>query len=76
MPPQTAASGGAGDAIPGLVQMRASAGKHVVLGDMNTGFTPGMLSSDSVRPNKSGYDFMGDAGYKVAWYKVIGPLLH
>jgi len=51
--------------------MRASAGKHVVLGDMNTGFTPGMLSSDSVRPNKSGYDFMGGA-----WYKVIGLLLH
>jgi hypothetical protein len=47
-----------------------------VLGDMNTGFTPGMLSSDSVRPNNSGYDFMADAWYKVAWYKVISPLLH
>lgn len=58
-------------AIPALVQMRASAGKHVVLGDMNTGFTPSMLSGDSVHPNKSGYDFMGDA-----WYEIIGPLLH
>ena len=58
------------DAIPGLVEMRASAGKHIVLGDMNTGFTSQMLSSDSVHPNKSGYDFMGEQ-----WYEVIGDLL-
>lgn len=58
------------DAIPGLVQTRAAAGKHIILGDMNTGFTSGMLSSDSVHPNKSGYDFMGDA-----WYKLISSYL-
>lgn len=58
------------DAIPGLVQTRAAAGKHVILGDMNTGFTPAMLSNDGVHPNKSGYDFMGDT-----WYKLIGSFL-
>jgi hypothetical protein len=39
------------DAIPGLVQTRAAAGKHVLLADMNTGFTSAMLSSDGVHPN-------------------------
>lgn len=58
------------DAIPGLVQARAAAGKHVILGDMNTGFTPAMLSNDGVHPNKSGYDFMGDT-----WYKLISSFL-
>jgi lysophospholipase L1-like esterase len=58
------------DAIPGLVETRAAAGKHIMLADMNTGFTPAMLSSDSIHPNKSGYDFMGDA-----WYAKISPLL-
>jgi lysophospholipase L1-like esterase len=52
------------------VQTRAAAGKPVILGDMNTGFTPAMLSSDSIHPNQSGYDFMGDS-----WYKSIGSLL-
>lgn len=58
------------DAIPGLVQTRAAAGKHIILGDMNTGFTSGMLSNDGVHPNKSGYDFMGDT-----WYKLISSFL-
>ena len=44
--------------------------KHVVLADMNTGFTASMLSTDNVHPNKSGYDFMGDK-----WYELIGELL-
>jgi lysophospholipase L1-like esterase len=58
------------DAIPGLVQTRAAAGKHVLLVDLNTGFTAGMLSSDGVHPNKSGYDFMGDR-----WYAAISDVL-
>jgi hypothetical protein len=58
------------DAIPGLVQARAAAGKHIMLGDMNTGFTSAMLSNDGVHPNKSGYDFMGDT-----WYTLISSFL-
>jgi lysophospholipase L1-like esterase len=58
------------DAIPGLVQTRAAAGKHILLVDLNTGFTAGMLSSDGVHPNKSGYDFMGDR-----WYAAISNVL-
>jgi len=57
--------------IPGLVEARASAGKHVVLVDMFTGFNAGsMIGSDSVHPNASGYAFMADR-----WYQVIGELL-
>jgi len=57
--------------IPGLVQARASAGKHVVLVDMFTGFNAGsMLVSDDVHPNTSGYEYMADQ-----WYSVIGSLL-
>jgi lysophospholipase L1-like esterase len=58
------------DAIPGLVQVRAAAGKHVLLADMNSGFTSSMLSNDGVHPNQSGYDFMGNT-----WYTVIADLL-
>ena len=58
------------DAIPGIVKTRADAGKHVINGDMNTGFTSSMLSSDGVHPNQSGYDFMGDQ-----WYSVIKSYL-
>lgn len=58
------------NAIPGVVQTRAAAGKHVILADMNTGFTAGMLSTDGVHPNQSGYNFMGDQ-----WYSVISGLL-
>jgi hypothetical protein len=53
------------DAIPGVIKTRADAGKHVIGADMNTGFTSGMLSSDGVHPNQSGYDFMGDQFYSV-----------
>ena len=59
------------DAIPGLVQTRVAAGKHVMLADMNTGFTSSMMSSDGIHPNQSGYDFMGDA-----WYAAISGCLH
>jgi lysophospholipase L1-like esterase len=58
-------------AIPGLVQTRAAAGKHVVLLDMYTGFNASsMLGSDSIHPNSTGYKFMADH-----WYTAIGSLL-
>jgi lysophospholipase L1-like esterase len=57
-------------AIPGLVQTRAAAGKHVMVADMNTGFTSAMIGSDGIHPNSAGYKFMADR-----WYSVIGPLL-
>jgi lysophospholipase L1-like esterase len=57
--------------IPGLVQQRANAGKHIAIVDMFTGFTPStMLGSDSIHPNSTGYKFMADH-----WYSVVGPLL-
>jgi lysophospholipase L1-like esterase len=57
--------------IPGLVQQRANAGKHIALVDMFTGFTPSsMLGSDNIHPNSAGYKFMADH-----WYSAIGPLL-
>jgi lysophospholipase L1-like esterase len=57
--------------IPGLVQQRAAAGKHVVLVDMFTGFnTSTMLGSDSIHPNSTGYQLMASR-----WYAAIGPLL-
>jgi lysophospholipase L1-like esterase len=52
-------------AILELVIEKAMAGKHVVLGDANTGFTPSMLTADNIHPNKSGYDFIGDMFYGV-----------
>ncbi len=58
-------------AIPGLVQQRATAGKHIASVDMFTGFTPStMLGSDNIHPNSTGYEFMADH-----WYSVIGTLL-
>jgi len=57
--------------IPGLVQQRAGAGKHITSVDLFTGFTPSsMLGSDNIHPNSTGYKFMADR-----WYSVIGPLL-
>lgn len=57
--------------IPGLVQQRAVAGKHITMIDMFTGFDAStMLGSDKIHPNSTGYKFMADR-----WYSVIGPLL-
>ena len=57
--------------IPGLVQQRANAGKHITIVDMYTGFnTSTMLSSDNIHPNTAGYKFMADH-----WYSAIGTLL-
>jgi lysophospholipase L1-like esterase len=58
------------DALPGLIQTRAAAGKHVLLADMNAGFTSAMIGSDGIHPNNTGYKFMADR-----WYSVIGSLL-
>ncbi len=59
------------DAIPGVLQTRSAAGKHVLLADMNTGFTvSSMLSMDGVHPNQTGYDSMGDT-----WYAAISSYL-
>ena len=57
-------------AIPGLVDARAAAGKHVMLADMNAGFASTMIGSDGIHPNNAGYKFMADR-----WYSVVGPLL-
>ena len=58
--------------IPGLVTSRAAMGKHILLADLNTGFdVPTMLSSDTIHPNQTGYNFMGDT-----WYSVISSYLH
>jgi lysophospholipase L1-like esterase len=58
--------------IPGLVTSRAAMGKHILIADLNTGFNvPTMLSSDTIHPNQTGYNFMGDT-----WYSVIGTYLH
>jgi len=58
--------------IPNLVSSRAAMGKHILIADLNTGFNvPTMLSSDTIHPNQTGYNFMGDT-----WYSVIGSYLH
>jgi lysophospholipase L1-like esterase len=58
------------DAIPAVVQERASAGKHVVLVDQFTGFPTSELG-DGVHPNQQGYERMAGV-----WYAAIGKLLH
>jgi lysophospholipase L1-like esterase len=56
-------------ALPEVVAMRASAGKRVVLVDMNTSFPEGGLG-DGVHPNQKGYEWMAGV-----WYQAIGPQL-
>ena len=58
-------------AIPGVIEMKAASGKHVIGVDNNTGFMKSaMLSSDGIHPNKAGYDWMGDN-----WYAAISKHL-
>ena len=58
--------------IPDLVNSRAAMGKHILRADCNTGFTvQTMLSSDTIHPNQTGYNFMGDT-----FYAVINSYLH
>jgi lysophospholipase L1-like esterase len=58
------------DAIPSVVQERASAGKHIVLVDQFMGFPTSELG-DGVHPNQQGYERMAGV-----WYNAIGKLLH
>jgi lysophospholipase L1-like esterase len=58
------------DSIPAMVQSKVTAGKHVVMADLFTGFqTSSMLSGDGVHPNQTGYDWMGDT-----WYAAVSSL--
>jgi lysophospholipase L1-like esterase len=57
-------------AIPGVVQPRASAGKHVILVDQFTGF-PSSELGDGVHPNQAGYARMAGV-----WYEAIKSYLH
>jgi lysophospholipase L1-like esterase len=58
-------------AVPGVVQQRASAGKHVLLVDQFTGFSTSDLGSDQVHPNEGGYEKMA-----VVWYTAIKSYLN
>ena len=56
---------------PGQLARRRWANTFCMV-DLNTGFNvPTMLSSDTIHPNQTGYNFMGDT-----WYSVIGSYLH
>ena len=57
-------------AIPGLVQTRSSAGKHVILVDQFNGFPTSELG-DGVHPNQAGYTRMAGV-----WYEGIKSYLH
>ncbi len=57
--------------LAGIVDLRAAAGEHIVLADLNSDFdTKTMLGSDSLHPNAAGYEFMAKK-----WYAIIGPYL-
>ena len=56
------------NAIPGLVQMRASAGKHIIMVDMYAAFTANASYKtawldDNLHPNDAGYVVMGQTWY-------------
>lgn len=57
------------DAIPGIVEARASAGKHVVMVDQNMGF-PNNELADGVHPNAQGYARMASV-----WWTAIADLI-
>jgi lysophospholipase L1-like esterase len=57
-------------AVPGIVQTRANAGKHVILVDQFTGF-PSSELGDGVHPNQAGYARMAGV-----WYTAIKSYLH
>jgi lysophospholipase L1-like esterase len=63
------------NAIPGVVQSRVTAGKHIVLVDMYAAFTANMnyktaLMNDELHPNDAGYMVMAQT-----WYAAIGSYL-
>ena len=57
------------DAIPAVVEVRAAAGKHVILVDQFTGFPTSELG-DGVHPNQAGYERMAGV-----WYTAIVDVL-
>ncbi len=58
-------------ALPGIAQARAAAGKHILIVDMNTGFSvTTMYGADKIHPNTAGYKVIADR-----WYAAIGALL-
>ncbi len=63
-------------AIPGMVQTRAQAGKHIAYVDMGGAFTANpsyktQYLSGQVHPNDAGYAVMGGV-----WYQSIAGVLH
>lgn len=58
-------------AIPGVVQKRIDAGKHVVLVDMFKNYPSNGLSGDGVHPDQQGYDWMAGV-----WYDAIKGYWH
>jgi lysophospholipase L1-like esterase len=63
------------NAIPGLVQARAAAGKHIALVDMYAAFTANAsyktaLMNDDLHPNDTGYVLMAQT-----WYAAIKAFL-
>ncbi len=59
------------NAIPGLVETRAAAGKHIIWVDINTGWNYStMMASDNIHPNSNGYQFMADR-----WFDGIKEFL-
>jgi lysophospholipase L1-like esterase len=57
-------------AVPGVIEKRASAGKHIVFVDQFKDFPTSELG-DGVHPNQKGYDRMADK-----WYPAIKSYLH
>ena len=63
------------DAIPGVVQTRVAAGKHIVVVDMYAAFTANTsyktaLMNDELHPNNAGYMTMANT-----WYAAISAYL-
>jgi lysophospholipase L1-like esterase len=56
--------------IPGLVEEKASQGKHVIVVDLNTEFPANGLGDDGLHPSNDGYVFMGNK-----WYEAIKDYL-
>ena len=70
-PSQTTNTNLINNSIAAMVASKVSAGKHVIVADLNTGFTTSsMLAGDGVHPNQKGYDWMGDT-----WYAAISSYL-
>ncbi|GAA0319775.1 cellulose binding domain-containing protein [Actinoallomurus spadix] len=53
-------------AIPGIVQSKANAGRHVHLVDLHAALTTADLLSDGVHPNATGFDKMA-----AAWFAAL-----